>query len=182
MKLIIVEGVTCSGKTAIIKRAMLALEKSGLKVKHVTWPQPEHRCTVKQFVDKAVTAACTFDGRLSTLEKMFDVVICDSHPVITQQVQHPALINAARLWQTITKPDAVLLLNCQPQVIRSRAAACDKTITLNDIVAQTDAYAELSGAQLGTMRIHRANVSDSLGLLLASGDLVRIAESLVNQP
>lgn len=178
MKMIIVEGAPCSGKTAIIKRAIIALQNKGLKVKHVTWLEPNGRNTVKQWVDKSITAACEFDSTIDALENMFDVVICDSHPVITNFVKHPDLANPLRLWQTLSKPDAVLLLNCQPNIIRQRAISKDKIISLNEIVCQLDGYAELSTAHVGTMQIHRANVSDNLGLLYASGDLVRIAESL----
>ena len=179
MKIIIVEGATCTGKTAVIKRAMIALQNKGLKVKHIEWPENVGRFTVKQYVDKSISAACDFDAQTIKLKKSFDVVICDSHPIITNFVKYPDWVNPSRLWQTLTKPHAVLLLNCQPNVIKQRAAAKDKLIGLNDIVNQLDGYADLSAAQVGTMQIHRANVSDNLGLLLASGDLVRIVESLV---
>lgn len=178
MKIIIVEGATCTGKTAVIKRAILALQNKGLKVNHLEWPEPAGRNTIKQYVDKSITAACDFDARTLELERKFDVVICDSHPIITNFVKYPDWVNPSRLWQTLTKPDAALLLNCQPNIIKQRAAAKDKPISLNDVVNQLDGYANLSAAQVGTIHIHRANVSDNLGLLLASGDLVRIAESL----
>lgn len=181
MKIIIVEGATCTGKTAVIKRAMIALQNKGLKVKHVEWSENLGRFTVKQYVDKSISAACDFDAQTIELEKSFDVVICDSHPIITNFVKYQNWVHPSRLWQTLTKPHAVLLLNCQPSVIRLRALSKDKIISLNDIVNQLDGYANLSAAQVGTMHIHRANVSDNLGLLLASGDLVRIVESFFNQ-
>jgi thymidylate kinase len=179
----VVDGINASGKTAVIKSAMRGLMQSNLRVLHHQWRSPARELDGKNRLDWYLNQAADLDAKLHELAKDYDVIICDRHPCITEPIyNHKMRLKSADLWESLHKPDLVLILSCLPAVARHRQneRPNNQPFSHHDLINQIDKYDDITAASAGTMFVGRAVTSTPDGILFAAGDLRFSILQLIN--
>lgn len=175
--LIVVDGISGSGKTSVIKAAERGLKAAGYSVSVHQWTPHKPTVIGRQRLSHYMAQVDQLDADIKE-GRTGDVIICEGHPCIFEYVTNKTMHIASHgeIWRTLLKPDFVMLLSCLPAVCRQRImdkTKCDpsKAQSYHDIQATLDGYANLTAEQCGTMNIYRAGTSTPEEFLFAGGDL-----------
>lgn len=184
--IVLVEGMRKSLKSAIARRAAYQIRHNGIPG---TYAPPDDASTVllAEWHDNGAKTparvrlehtqqAYELDEVIATRRP--DIVIMDGHPFVSNWVhrcrhnEHPQ-----KLWETVTRPDAALILTCSPYTARQRFTTAlneSDEIQRETLAQQYDAYIHMGVSAAGTTRIYHHDTTPNSASLTVSALLIQI--------
>ena len=172
-KYLIIEGMRGSCKTAIMQRALHAIQTrhQSIVLKEHVWPV--HVGSSQAINDRRMTDAFAFYQQLKRKRSADTIWICERHPFISEWVNnrscaaHPHV-----MWPNCQPPEAVIVLTCSPVEASQRSPIGHERNLIKDLARERDAYSAIGLREAGTTNVWHRDTTDPGSILTISAALV----------
>ena len=172
-KYLIIEGMRGSCKTAILKRAVHAIQTrhQSIVLKEHVWPV--HVGSSQAINDQRMTDAFALDQSLRRKRDAETIWICERHPFISEWINNRSCAGQPHtLWPTVQAPEAVIILTCSPAEAAQRSRIGHEKNLIKDLARERDAYSAIGLREAGTPNVWHRDTTNPGSILTISAAVV----------
>lgn len=172
-KYLIIEGMRGSCKTAILQRALHAIQTNhpAIVLKEHVWA--ERIGTSQAINDQRMTDAFALDQSLRRKRDAETIWICERHPFISEWINNRSCAGQPHtLWPTVQAPEAVIILTCSPAEAAQRSRIGHEKNLIKDLARERDAYSCIGLREAGTPNVWNRDTTNPGSILTISAAVV----------